>query len=206
MKKRRSVGSAVALILALVPTACSDDESTTGTETTVADHGSDLEETATEAPADAAGFNDADVSFAQAMIPHHEQALDMARLAETRAESDELKDLAAQIESAQAPEIEQLQGFLDAWGQDQPAGGLGGIAHDSGMMSEDDLTGLEEASGAEFERMFLLMMIEHHQGAIEMAQIEIGDGENAEAKELAQAIIDAQEAEILAMQGLLDAA
>jgi len=64
----------------------------------------------------AAGQNDADVAFAQQMIPHHQQAVEMAQLAETRAESPEVKDLAADIEAAQDPEIETMTGWLDSWG------------------------------------------------------------------------------------------
>jgi uncharacterized protein (DUF305 family) len=72
-----------------------------------------------------------------------------------------------------------------------------------GMMSDEDMTALEKATGAEFDQMFLTMMIEHHEGAIEMARTEQADGEYADAKALAEDIETAQTEEIQTMQGLL---
>lgn len=160
----------------------------------------------------AAKFNDADVEFAQQMIPHHEQAIEMAKIAETRAGSDEVKSLAADIEAAQGPEIETLEGWLESWGEDVPSGEMdhGDMNHGSsdeggmaGMMDEEDMKSLEDASGAEFDRMFLQMMIEHHEGAVAMAETEVQDGENADAIAMAQKVISDQQAEIDLMNGLL---
>jgi uncharacterized protein (DUF305 family) len=72
-----------------------------------------------------------------------------------------------------------------------------------GMMSADDMKQLEQAKGAEFDKMWLDMMIKHHQGAIDMAKTELGKGASTDAKGLAQKIIDAQQAEITEMQGQL---
>ncbi|GAA1512238.1 DUF305 domain-containing protein [Pimelobacter simplex] len=156
----------------------------------------------------AAGHNDADVAFAQQMIPHHQQAVEMAQLAETRAESPEVKDLAADIEAAQDPEIETMTGWLDSWGEEVPGdGGHGG--HDmssddmAGMMSEEEMADLEGSSGSGFDQMFLTMMIEHHEGAIEMAQTEQTEGEFPDALALAGEIESAQTEEIQTMQELL---
>jgi len=158
----------------------------------------------------ATGHNDADVTFAQQMIPHHQQAIDMAKAAETRAESLEVKDLAADIEAAQDPEIETMTGWLESWGEEVPDDGVSGMDHGdmssddmTGMMSEEDMTALGSASGAEFDQMFLTMMIEHHEGAIEMAKTEQADGESADAKALAEDIEAAQTEEIQTMQELL---
>jgi uncharacterized protein (DUF305 family) len=167
----------------------------------------------------ASPHNSADVEFAQQMIPHHEQALEMAKLAPTRAESQEVKDLAADIEAAQDPEIQMMTGWLKKWGEDVPSG-MGGHKMDDGqmmdgdqmgeddqmgegMMSEDDMAALEKAKGAEFDRMFLTMMIEHHEGAITMAKDEQRDGKDTAAIELAQRIESAQTAEIKLMRKLL---
>lgn len=157
-----------------------------------------------------AGHNDADVTFAQEMIPHHQQAIEMAALAETRAESQEVKDLAADIEAAQDPEIDTMTGWLESWGEEVPKEDMSGMDHGDmssedmpGMMSEDEMTDMEGASGAEFDQMFLTMMIEHHDGAIEMAQTEQADGEYPDAVELAGNIETAQTAEIQTMQDLL---
>jgi uncharacterized protein (DUF305 family) len=170
--------------------------------------GMDMDSDATETTtgdASGADFNDADVTFAQGMIPHHRQAVEMAELAGDRAESQEVKDLAADIEAAQDPEIEQMTGWLEEWDQPMEMDGMDSMEM-GGMMSEDQMSELEDATGADFDAMFLEMMIEHHEGAIVMAQEQVDDGKNAEAVALAEAIIEAQQDEIETMQGLLDAA
>ena len=159
--------------------------------------------------------NDADVAFAQGMIPHHEQAIEMAEMALEKSESPEVTDLAARIVDAQGPEIEKLQYWLEEWGESASGdgGGHGGMdmgddeaKTGTGMMTEDDMGALEKASGEEFDRMFLEMMIEHHKGAIEMAETELEDGEFADAQAMARDIIDAQQAEIEEMEGILEGA
>jgi len=161
-------------------------------------------------PDTAASHNEADVTFAQEMIPHHQQAIEMADLAESRAESQEVKDLAADIEAAQGPEIETLTGWLESWGEDVPDEGMSGMDHGDmssddmgGMMTEDEMADLEAASGAEFDQMFLTMMIEHHEGAIEMAKTEQSEGEFPEAVDMAKEIETTQAEEIQTMQDLL---
>lgn len=153
-----------------------------------------------------ADFNAADVKFATDMIPHHRQAVEMAKLAEDRAESAEVKSLAEQIEGAQDPEIETMSSWLKAWGEPVPEE-MSGMDHGSGsmsgMMSTEDMNKLEEASGKEFDTMFLTMMIEHHEGAIEMAKSEQSQGSNEDAIALAKQIEQAQTEEITTMQGLL---
>jgi uncharacterized protein (DUF305 family) len=157
-----------------------------------------------------AGHNDTDVTFAQRMIPHHQQAIEMADLAEGRASSQEVKDLAADIKGAQDPEIETMTGWLESWGEDVPSEDMSDMDHGDmstgdmeGMMSEEEMAELEAASGADFDRMFLTMMIEHHEGAIEMAQTEQEDGENPDAIALAEDIEEAQTSEIATMNELL---
>ncbi|MFD8564522.1 DUF305 domain-containing protein [Streptosporangium canum] len=150
-----------------------------------------------------ASFNDVDVTFAQMMIPHHEQAVEMAKLAETQAADSEVKKLAAKIKAAQDPEIATMTGWLSAWKVSTPEGGHGGHAM-PGMMTEEDMVKLQAAKGAKFDRMFSKLMIAHHKGAIVMAKSEQEQGSNPEAKELAKAIETAQQAEITQMQKLLD--
>ncbi len=159
-------------------------------------------------------FNDADVTFVQGMIPHHEQAIEMAELASSRAESPEVKDLAARIEDAQGPEIAQMRRWLEEWDEpetpkagDDMGGGMDDGMDDgggAGMMTAEDMDELRSAQGAEFDKMFLTSMVAHHKGAVEMAKTERKDGENADAKKLAGDIIETQEAEIDEMTGLLD--
>ncbi|ANZ40001.1 hypothetical protein BBK82_32110 [Lentzea guizhouensis] len=144
--------------------------------------------------------NAADVTFARGMVPHHEQALEMARLVPDRSSDDQVRRLAQRIEEAQDPEITQMTAWLEKWGE-KPGAHAG---HDmAGMMSQDDMTKLEKASGAEFDKMWLEMMVEHHEGAVEMARTELEDGRDPEAKKLAQAIIDGQQQEIAEMKDLL---
>lgn len=158
--------------------------------------------------------NDADVTFVQGMIPHHRQAVEMAGLAAGRSENPELLDLAARIGSGQQPEIDTMTGWLQEWGAEVPAegsdmagmGGMEGMDHGGGMggmMSSEQMQGLEQATGAAFDRMFLEMMTEHHTGAVEMAQVELKDGADQDALALAQTIIDTQQAEISEMETLL---
>lgn len=154
-------------------------------------------------------FNDADVAFAQQMVIHHEQAIDMAKLAPTRAASADVKDLAKRIEAAQDPEITQMKGWLEDWDKPMSAkddmGGHDGMddGAGTGMMTKAEMGELTAAEGAKFDTMFLEMMTKHHEGAIEMAKTELADGKNADAKKLAQKIIDAQTNEIGEMKTLL---
>jgi uncharacterized protein (DUF305 family) len=111
----------------------------------------------------------------------------------------EVADLAERIKAAQGPEIEQMKGWLDDWGVTEMPDTMG----HGGMMDEGDMDALAAASGAEASRLFLEQMIEHHEGAIDMAEDALADGENADVLELARTIIDAQTAEIAEMQGML---
>jgi uncharacterized protein (DUF305 family) len=148
-----------------------------------------------------AGFNDADVAFASAMLPHHEGAISMTELALARAADPRVLDLADRIEAAQAPEIVTLTGWLADWGADDE----GGMDHgeDMGGMSEEDMAALMNASGTEFDRLFLTRMIAHHRGATAMAELEAANGQNADAIALAESIRDSQAGEIAEMKALL---
>lgn len=191
--------------LSLVAAGCGSgsDDSDGGMDMGGEDSGVDMGDDAS-ATAASATFSDADVAFAQGMIPHHQQAVVMADLVADRASSQEVKDPAAQIKDAQDPEITQMTSWLEDWGQPTEMSGMDSMDM-AGMMSDTQMADLEAASGAEFDTMFLTMMIERHNGAIEMANTEIADGKNADAIALAEAIVKAQEAEIETMQGLLDA-
>jgi uncharacterized protein (DUF305 family) len=157
-------------------------------------------------PASAAQFNNADVTFATQMIPHHRQAVEMADMATTKATTPAVKQLATAIKAAQDPEIQQMSGWLTSWGKPVPTPGMHS-GHDMsgpmpGMMTEQEMADLGKATGTMFDRMWVQMMIKHHQGAVTMAKAELEQGKNADAKALAQKIVDAQEAEITEMQGL----
>ena len=163
---------------------------------------------ASSSASDMVEHNDADVAFVQGMLPHHEGALTMAQLADGRASDPRVLDLADRIEAAQGPEIETMTGWLEEWGEPLPEEDMGGMDHGSGGMdmegmTEEDMTALDSTSGAEFDRMFLEMMIPHHQGAVDMAETEIADGSNPDAVDMAREIVESQTAEIEEMQTLL---
>jgi uncharacterized protein (DUF305 family) len=147
----------------------------------------------------AAKFSGADIMFAQMMIPHHQQAVDMGTLAETRALSPEVKALAAQIKSEQAPEIAQMKSWLKDAGATLDMGHSMGMG---GMLNAADMKALAAASGSEFDRLFLEGMIGHHDGAIHMAQMVI-DSNNDEANALGHAIVTSQTKQIAYMKQLL---
>ncbi|WP_033314602.1 DUF305 domain-containing protein [Streptomyces iakyrus] len=160
------------------------------------------------ASAKAGDHNDQDVSFAEEMIQHHRQAIEMADLAADRASSQEVKDLATKIKGAQDPEIKTMSGWLTSWGEEVPADMSGMEGHDMsssmpGMMSSEDMDKLEKASGAEFDKMFLEMMVKHHEGAVEMAKTQKAEGKYGPATKLADDVITAQTAEIEQMDKML---
>ena len=155
---------------------------------------------------DEAAFNEADVSFAQDMIPHHRQATEMADMAESRAQDSDVRELASKITAAQQPEIDLMSGWLESWGEEVPEEEMSGMDHSDGMpgmMSSEDMAALEKSSGDEFDQMFLTMMIEHHEGAIEMAKTEEEQGKYKDATTLARKIQKDQAAEIRTMEALL---
>lgn len=198
--RKLAVAFAATATLALSLTACGGDESTDDPSTVqTADNG--------------AVFNGTDVAFASDMIPHHAQALEMVDLTEGRTLDPAVQELADAIRGAQTPEIETMTGWLTSWGEAVPDTSDGG--HDmsdmggedmggmSGMMTSEDMDALANASDAEFQEMWLTMMVEHHTGAVEMAKTEQADGEFADAIALAGSIETSQEAEITTMKGLL---
>jgi len=193
--KFRVLSTGVAFAVILGVTACGSDESTS----------------TTQAPAGAGSaastFNDADVEFAQGMIPHHEQAIEMADIALDPAigAGPELLDLATRIKGGQDPEIELMTGWLTAWGQPVQMDMSDG--HDmssmEGMMTAEEMDGLGMMTGADFDTMWMEMMIAHHNGAISMAETVKSDGSNADVLALADEVITAQQGEIAEMQALL---
>lgn len=201
--------AAAVTMTALLGAACSDDDD--AADASGEDAGEDMDGMDTGADgADGADFNDADVTFAVNMIPHHEQAVEMSQLAPDRAADERVIDLAARIEAAQTPEIEQMRGFLEEFGEDEDMGDMDmdtdamaemdGMA---GMLSADELAALEEGAGVDFDLLYLEGMIAHHDGAIDMAEAELAEGEYAEALELAQVIRSTQEDETAEMEALL---
>ncbi|MFI5778054.1 DUF305 domain-containing protein [Nocardia sp. NPDC051570] len=189
-------GTGIAAALLIAGCANGNDSApTTTAPMSGMDHG-------TSSSATRGDFNDADVSFLQMMYPHHAQAVDMANLVPTRSQNQQLIALAANVEKAQAPEMQRISDLLRAFGKPAPAATMG---HDMpGMMSHDQMTTLQNSTGPEFDRLWMQMMIDHHRGAIDMSNAELSGGANPDAKTLAQQIITAQQAEIQQMRTMLN--
>ncbi|MFI1927701.1 DUF305 domain-containing protein [Streptomyces sp. NPDC020377] len=206
----RAALTAATVTAALVLAACGNDSSSDSGHT--GGHGS--ASSSTSADATAGAHNAQDVSFAQGMIPHHQQAIEMAELAADRASSAGVKSLASRIEEAQGPEIRTIGGWLTSWGEHVPTSSdsttesMPGMDHSAGsgmpgMKNGSDMDDLAKASGTDFDTMFLTMMIDHHEGAVAMAITEKGKGMYGPATSMADDIVTAQTAEIAEMNKLL---
>lgn len=171
---------------------------------------------ASEASAPESRHNQADVGFAQDMLVHHAQALDMVELTEGRPLEPDVRRLASDIEAAQAPEIETFTDWLEMWDERVPHAGMDGMDgmqgtedmegsdHDMpGMMTSGQMDRLTEVSDEEFQSAWLELMIEHHEGAVEMAETQVERGEYAPAIELAEQIAASQTSEIEEMRRML---
>ena len=141
-------------------------------------------------------FSAADISFAEEMIPHHEQAVLMSDIALTNSTSDEILALAREIKAAQAPEIE----IMGSWTGVNSSNHMGHMM--DGMLSDEQIQQLRDSEGVTFDRLFLEGMIAHHEGAIKMAQ-KVIDSKNKKVADLAATIIEAQEKEIAFMRELI---
>jgi uncharacterized protein (DUF305 family) len=151
--------------------------------------------------------NAADVRYMQNMIVHHQQAIEMARLAPQRAASDDVKRIAERIAASQQPEIDMMNAWLREHGQQtvEPSH-AGHESHDPatmpGMATSAQLDALRGASGTAFDTMFLQLMITHHQGALTMAgEVQI-KGYDVRVQEIADDVIATQTAEINRMRVL----
>jgi uncharacterized protein (DUF305 family) len=154
----------------------------------------------------AAENNEADVMFAQMMIPHHQQAVEMSDvlLAKDDVPSN-VRDFAQQVIDAQGPEIDHMEEMLDTWQQPMPESDDSSMEHGSGgMMTDEDMGQLEQAQGTDAARLYLEQMIVHHEGAVDMARDEVSDGQNPQAIALAQDVITAQESEIAQMRTMIE--
>jgi uncharacterized protein (DUF305 family) len=190
----------IALCAALLLTACSGSDDKSDTAKT------DQSVSTPEPP----GFNADDYAFATNMIPHHQQAIELAALAPEHSANQDLIALAAKISAEQDPEIKALRVFLVQWdenpddnashgdhGEDAGHGPMAGMVDDATMAK------LQSLNGAEFDRLWLQSMISHHQGAIEMAKAEVANGQNVDIKRMAQTMVDTQQAEITQMNQML---
>jgi len=231
--KRTLILSTLAVASTLALAACGEaTDATTSATTSATSTATTTPETTetttatTEADGEiSADHNDADIMFAQMMIPHHQQAVEMSEmLLAKEGIPAQVVEFAQGVIDAQGPEIDRMNAMLEAWDQ-QPVtdsggmgtmdemggmdhGEMGGMDHGemggmSGMMSQEDMTALEEAQGTEAARLYLEQMTAHHEGAVDMAREEVADGQNPHAITLAEQVINDQEAEIAQMQQML---
>jgi uncharacterized protein (DUF305 family) len=210
-------------LLAAVPTAVLLSACTSPAPDEHANHQQGSESSQSSPAAQPAGFNDQDVDFATNMIPHHQQAVEMAAMVPDRSTNPAVLKLAADISAAQGPEIETLKVFLVQWkqGSDTPQdtpepsatpddpnahqghGGMDPSMNMQGMVDAAAIANLASLKGPEFDKSWMQAMIGHHEGAIEMANAEIAGGANVDAKNLAQQIVTAQQGEITQMKQML---
>lgn len=210
ISNRRTAAAVASLAAAaLIATACSttDDAAATSTDA----HSGHGQSTSASASPDASAHNDADVMFNQMMIPHHQQAVTMADLVPSRTENTQLRSLATQIKNAQQPEIDQMTARLKAWGVSTESDhsnmnhdGMGDMSSSmGGMMTDAQMTAMQQARGEAFDKLWLTGMIAHHQGAITMADDELANGINPQSRSLATQIKTSQQAEINQMKTML---
>lgn len=191
MRSKTFIISASFVALITLVGCSSSDSSTTNTDNV---------QTADQA------FNNDDVMFAQMMIPHHEQAIEMSDIAldPTIGAGASVNELATQIKNAQDPEIAFMKSVLTTW--NQPLSMDSTIDHSEmmdGMLTLDELEALGALRGAEFDTAWIEAMIRHHEGAIKMTDDLIKSGINEELIKLGRDIIAAQQIEIDAMKALL---
>ena len=204
-------------LLAAVPTAVLLSSCSSPASDGHADHQHGSESSQSSAAEHPAAFNDQDVDFATNMIPHHQEAVEMAELVPERSTNPAVLKLAADISAAQGPEIETLKVFLVQWkeGGNNPTatsqspdpheghGGMDPSMNMQGMVDAAAIANLASLKGPEFDKAWMQAMIAHHEGAIQMANAEIAGGTNVDAKKLAQQIVTAQQGEITQMKQML---
>lgn len=214
LRRSRFTGAVVAAGLLLALTGCQEeDDRANGAEdgrSVVVAPGKPGEKARTLTPEQAAkekpddSPNAADHAYVQGMIEHHGQALTMSALAPQRASADGVKRLAERIAAAQKPEI----GAMEKWLKLHPAppAGSGGQGHDHGAMpgmaTDQQLRELAEATGADFDRLFLKLMTAHHEGALKMAGEALTGGNNVAVEEMATEVVATQSAEIHRMRAM----
>lgn len=208
MNTRHRTASA-ALVATLVLAACGSTADTATSDTATSDggagrHGGGHGASSNPPVTEAAG-HDADIAFLTGMRPHHRQAVEMSDMVLARTPPAAVAELARQVKAAQDPEVEQMDEMLADLGQRADSGSHGDdhSGGHGGMMTDAQMSALMDAEGANAARLYLTGMIEHHEGAIQAAEVELKDGKHEPARQLARDIAKAQAAEITKMQKLL---
>ncbi|WP_433272870.1 DUF305 domain-containing protein [Actinosynnema sp. CS-041913] len=152
--------------------------------------------------------SEADLEYVASMIAHHAQALDMSKLAPERAAHETVKGLASRIHDTQGPEIAAMEQWQRQFAEKAPAHGHSGtlpqVDHKSmpGMATDEQLAALKAARGADFDRLFLRLMIAHHEGALKMAVDLLSTGTDVRVEEMANDVVASQSDEIARMKAI----
>ena len=220
LKNRIAVASATAVTLTAILVGCSASSTPSHSGMSGMTGMTGMSASPSAGSSASGPHNTQDVTFAQMMIVHHQGAIQMAQTAAPKATTTQVKQLAEKIQQEQSPEIDDMTGWLTGWGEPvsmsgsssspMPSGSaMGGMDMSDPMassmpgMTPEDMKSLEDATGANVDKIFLTLMIQHHQGAVQMAQTEISGGKNTAALRLAHSIVDSQTKEIQTMRSLL---
>ena len=160
------------------------------------DHSGHSDHTTPSATAD---FSSADLMFAQMMIPHHQQAVDISYMALANTQNADVRALAESIITHQSTEMVTMKSWLDAAGVSLDDSHS---MHMQGMLTEAQLAELEAAKDGAFDKLWLTGMIAHHEGALLMAK-DVTDSSNTEVADFAEHVIEDQTGEIAKMKDLL---
>ena len=201
---QKATVATVAMVVSLGLAGCSDNADMGGMPGMDSSPASSQAPSSGESASVSGEFNEADVTFLQMMIPHHEQAVAMSDIILKKSGVDSgVVELAKQIKAEQQPEIETMNSWLEAWGS-KNGGGMGGMGSgDDGMATAGEMEQLDKADAATAQKSYLEMMTQHHEGAIAMANTEMKDGRNPDAVQLAKDIVATQQEEITTMKDLL---
>lgn len=200
----RLLALSAALAAAVALGGCAASGGSTEPASSASDHGG-AEHGGSTATATAGTANEADIAYAMGMAAHHEQAVEMSEIVLAHDGLDErVADLAERIRDAQGPEIAQMEAWLEAWGADTSDMAGHGDHGMAGMQSEEDLQAMRDADAGDAQVLFLKAMVEHHEGALDMAEAHLEEGADPDALALSEQVIATQRAEIDEMRALLD--
>jgi uncharacterized protein (DUF305 family) len=146
-------------------------------------------------------FNDADITFARQALAHHQQGVDLASLADTRAENPQLKAFAKRVIDTHEPEVARLSALIESWGQPAPDDpNLEHVQRD-GYVSPGDMAALSALSGKDFDRRFATLLLRQREAGVRIADAEVQNGRNPDARDLAATTSRSQQQEITELRG-----
>jgi uncharacterized protein (DUF305 family) len=153
------------------------------------------------------GHNDTDVMYLQMMVAHHEQGLEMVRLAEKNTGRAEIRTLAQAVDATQSDEVKMMTGWLKQWNAPTTVDHAPSAHADHGGLpatGPEEIAALKKAKGAKFETTFLNLFVAHQHNAVEMAHLETKQGSNAEAKAFAERVSASRADQIQQMLQLMN--